>query len=62
MSFRSIRKAFSSISAKPGTQLGLSGTTVAVGLAALAAVSLAIVQLATSGTSSAQAGIPGLVG
>ena len=44
-------------------QRGVSGVTVAVVLAAAAALTLTVVQVATSGDSSAvQAGIPGLIG
>jgi len=46
-----------------GSQRGVSGVTVAVILAAIVAVSLTVVQAATSGDSSAaQTGIPGLIG
>jgi len=45
------------------TQRGISGVTIAVVAAALAVVTLTIVQAATSGdASAAQAGIPGLIG
>ncbi len=44
-------------------QRGLSGVTVAVVLAALATVTLTIVQaVTTGGSTAAQAGIPGLIG
>ena len=44
-------------------QRGISGVTIAVVLAAFAVVTLTIVQAATSGdASSAQAGIPALIG
>ena len=63
MSLRTIRKAISNKSKSRLGQRGVSGVTVAVMLAALAVVTLTIVQAATSAdATAAQVGIPGLIG
>ena len=63
MSVRTSRKAISSVLGMKKNQRGISGVTIAVVLAAFAVVTLTIVQAATSGdASSAQAGIPALIG
>ena len=63
MSVRTLRQAISNTSKRHVGQRGFSGVTVAVMLAALAVVTLTIVQAATSAdATTAQAGIPGLIG
>lgn len=63
MSVRTSRKVISSAWNATNSQRGISGVTVAVVLAALAVVTLTIVQAATTGDSTAvQSGIPALIG
>jgi hypothetical protein len=63
MSIRTSRKVITSALNVGSGQRGISGVTVAVVLAALAVVTLTIVQAATTGdTSAAQSGIPALIG
>lgn len=66
MSVRTSRKAITpdQPSFRSGRlQRGISGVTIAVVMAACAVVTLTIIQAATSGdASSAQTGIPGLIG
>ncbi|MCH7969624.1 MAG: hypothetical protein IH960_01110 [Chloroflexi bacterium] len=66
MSVRTVRKAISGTLNRQSSQIsqrGVSGVTIAVMLAALATVTLTIVQAATAGgATAAQVGIPGLIG
>ena len=63
MTVRRFLAVFTSTPRVQTAQRGVSGVTVAVVLAAAVALTLAIVQTATSGgASSVQAGIPGLIG
>ena len=63
MSVRTSHKTLLSKTITATRQRGVSGVTIAVALAAIAVVTLTIVQAATSGdASAAQSGIPGLVG
>ena len=63
MSVRTSRKVVTSAYGSKMSQLGGSGVTVAVVLAAFAVVTLTIFQAATTGDASAtQSGIPGLIG
>jgi len=62
MSVRTSRKVISSAWKPNNGQLGISGVTVAVVIAALAVVIPTIVQAATAGdASAAQSGIPSLI-
>jgi uncharacterized membrane protein len=63
MLVRISRKAISNALNGRSRQRGVSGVTLAVMLAALAVVTLTIVQAAASGDpSAAQSGIPALIG
>ncbi len=63
MSVRTSRKVVTSTHDSKRSQRGVSGITIAVVLAAVAVVTLTIVQAATTGdASAAQSGIPGLIG
>ncbi|MDA0596266.1 MAG: hypothetical protein O2921_01405 [Chloroflexi bacterium] len=59
MSVRTSRKVVTSAHDSNKSQHGVSAVTIAVVLAAVAVVTLTIVQAATTG---AQTGIPGLIG
>ncbi len=63
MSVHTSRKAITSVLNTRRGQAGVSSVTIAVVLAAVAVVTLTIVQVATTGdASAAQSGIPGLIG
>ena len=63
MSVRTSRKVITPAWIASNGQRGISGVTVAVVIAALAVVTLTIVQAVTTGDSSAvQSGIPALIG